>query len=655
MNVLVYPSTHPLATLVSQSLTSLLTPHYSVQIISPAILAAPEHPWYTACGLLVLLSTPEDHAGVRKYVELGGRILAIGVNAKKAQGLFGIHESTASFGSVGVGLGLAKDTSTLRIVDGNTSLYVSFPSQASASATVTRDTNQIAVSRISSATLDIETEETRILGRYTDDNSIAGVLSQSGHVALWSCAPPLNEQLLTLTLSALGLRFGSPGTEERGPAFRILPQLLLAHPAKLEIQQRVVRSLFPELDLQTAFSALSVEDTEKNVVERMCFPDENDAFRFHVVHKIPNDEQLPSVHPVFNIISTEASSNEEKVKDIILPARPLTPEQERRYTPLFSPSVFFVALDEFRELGEDVQNSDHGSWRMGDALFYGEVVTSTQTMLDKNPKFLRALPSPILSFASKQVAGRGRGANQWLSPAGCMQMSLKLSVALKSPCSSHNNPPARHSIRPSNLVFIQYLYAIAVVEACRALDPAGRWAGKVKLKWPNDVYGEFPVEEGWKKVELKKLGGILVNTSFGGGVADVIIGCGLNVLNEPPIGSLAQLESLANDNKGPSNLTVERVAAAVLTTFERIWDAFLANEDQGFQPFMNRYTDCWLHSDQIVTLTTTTPHTNVRIVSITTDHGLLRTVPLSGGQYIDLQPDGNSFDMMKGLIRAKTT
>lgn len=49
-----------------------------------------------------------------------------------------------------------------------------------------------------------------------------------------------------------------------------------------------------------------------------------------------------------------------------------------------------------------------------------------------------------------------------------------------------------------------------------------------------------------------------------------------------------------------------------------------------------------------------TPHTTVRIMGITPDHGLLRTEPLSGGQYIDLQPDGNSFDMMKGLIKTKT-
>lgn len=76
-----------------------------------------------------------------------------------------------------------------------------------------------------------------------------------------------------------------------------------------------------------------------------------------------------------------------------------------------------------------------------------------------------------------------------------------------------------------------------------------------------------------------------------------------------------------------------------------------------------------------MTLTTTTPHTPLRILSITPDHGLLRCIaikpksssgltPLYGDrdsfgedstkkEYVDLQPDGNSFDLMSGMIRRK--
>jgi len=66
------------------------------------------------------------------------------------------------------------------------------------------------------------------------------------------------------------------------------------------------------------------------------------------------------------------------------------------------------------------------------------------------------------------------------------------------------------------------------------------------------------------------------------------------VLNEPPIASLAQLASSTGSSM--PGLSVERAAAAVLTSFERIWDSFIQHEEQGFQPFMDQYLRSWLHS-----------------------------------------------------------
>jgi biotin--protein ligase len=69
----------------------------------------------------------------------------------------------------------------------------------------------------------------------------------------------------------------------------------------------------------------------------------------------------------------------------------------------------------------------------------------------------------------------------------------------------------------------------------------------------------------------------------------------------------------------------------------------------------------WMHSDQLITLTTVAPSKLVRITGITPDHGLLRTMPERTGwsmgdeKFIDLQPDGNSFDMMAGLIKSKSS
>ncbi|KIK41119.1 hypothetical protein CY34DRAFT_806469 [Suillus luteus UH-Slu-Lm8-n1] len=632
MNVLVYPSTHPAAPSLIQTLTSILTPHYLSQPLAPSQISIREYPWHTSCALLLLLSPPTDHEPVRKYVESGGRILAFGVGVRKGT-LFG---SSHDFGSLsaGLGLGMVKDTTVLRVADGNASLYISFSTATGTSADVSINDTVVSVPRLLICPLDLEAH---ILGRYVEGNAPAGILSQSGLVAMWNCTPPLPDILLSQSLSALGLRFSS---QRADPSLdpHILPQFLLARPNSWQVQHRVVEALLDHLN----FGSI-VSDESQRKWEPFVFEDVNDDFHFHFP-SFPPENKITN-HPVLELIPQNSSSNP-KVKHVLLPSKPLTSENERMYTPQFSPSAFFRAIDEFRS---ETKGTSQDSWRIGEALIYGEVVSSTQTMFDKNPSFLRALPSPIVSLATVQLAGRGRGGNAWLSPAGCLQMSLKVRVGLKG-SSSVPGP----TILPTNLVFIQYLYALAIIDACHILDPASEWAHKVRLKWPNDIYGLFPSSQdspasnSKSRPESRKIGGILVNTSFGGGMADVVIGSGLNILNAPPIASLAQLASTPTPG-----FSVERVAAAVLTSFERIWSSFLQNEEQGFHPFMDQYLRSWLHSDQLVTLTNRTPHRSVRIVGITPDHGLLRTVPMGGGEFIDLQPDGNSFDMMKGLISTK--
>jgi biotin---protein ligase len=118
---------------------------------------------------------------------------------------------------------------------------------------------------------------------------------------------------------------------------------------------------------------------------------------------------------------------------------------------------------------------------------------------------LDALPSPILSLATYQLSGRGRGSNVWVSPLGCLQWSLLL------------RPPPNF---PNNkLVFIQYLVGLAVVEACR--NVMGEKGNSIVLKWPNDIYAKI---KGGEKDELRKIGGILVNTAFMSGGVRVIVG-----------------------------------------------------------------------------------------------------------------------------------
>ena len=65
----------------------------------------------------------------------------------------------------------------------------------------------------------------------------------------------------------------------------------------------------------------------------------------------------------------------------------------------------------------------------------------------------------------------------------------------------------RHSLHLSKspVVFLQYLIALAVVESVRTRK--GYEAVPLRVKWPNDVYAE-------DGDDLKKVGGLLVNSSF---------------------------------------------------------------------------------------------------------------------------------------------
>ena len=98
--------------------------------------------------------------------------------------------------------------------------------------------------------------------------------------------------------------------------------------------------------------------------------------------------------------------------------------------------------------------------------------------IPRNTKLLSKLPPGFTFTATTQVAGRGRGSNVWVSPAG----SLVFSVCMKHPIELGNTAP---------VVFIQYLAAIAIVEGIQSYDK-GYKDLPVKLKWPNDICTSLP-------------------------------------------------------------------------------------------------------------------------------------------------------------------
>ncbi|KAH9810061.1 BPL1-biotin holocarboxylase synthetase [Teratosphaeria destructans] len=316
---------------------------------------------------------------------------------------------------------------------------------------------------------------------------------------------------------------------------------------------------------------------------------------------------------------------------------------DTRETPFFNHYAFFSNLRVY-----SMKHASPSEQIFGRTILYGEVVTSTSTLLEKNPTFLSHLPIGTTATATTQVAGRGRGNNVWVSPPG----SLMFSTVLKHSISLSTTAP---------VVFVQYLAAMAIVAGIKEYD-RGYERMPVKLKWPNDIYarspkappsnsGGGPDAEEQERQKYVKVGGILVNSSYSGGDYTLVVGIGLNVSNSSsPTTSLNNLARSLNPPLAP--FTLEKLLASILTQFESIYTRFCRT---GFdRDFERRYYGLWLHSDQVVTLEAE-GGAKARIKGITTNWGLLVAEEVEGkGRGWALQSDGNSFDFFKGLLKRKT-
>lgn len=263
------------------------------------------------------------------------------------------------------------------------------------------------------------------------------------------------------------------------------------------------------------------------------------------------------------------------------------------------------------------------------------------------------LESGFTFTATRQVAGRGRGNNVWVSPPGCLIMSTVI-----------NHPASVMGMRP--LSFINYLAAIAIVEAIKGYDATDSIYQKldVKIKWPNDVYVRDPSRP--DEPAYVKVAGILANCSYSSPNYQIILGMGINTNNAEPTTSLDALlkwtaSTLGGDRPPPEPFHIERLVARIVTVLEILYDHFLS---KGFSDELEAlYYKHWLHTNQIVTIEDE-DNVKARVLGITKDQGLLvaEEVMEDGlelnqwkgtGTMFRLQSDENGFDYWKGLIKRK--
>ncbi|EDV92861.1 biotin--protein ligase isoform X2 [Drosophila grimshawi] len=226
----------------------------------------------------------------------------------------------------------------------------------------------------------------------------------------------------------------------------------------------------------------------------------------------------------------------------------------------------------------------------------------------------------------QQTAGVGRSNNQWLSPVGCAMFSTQLHIPMDTPLGSR-------------LSLIQHIIGAAIVNTLRGhklyrvLD--------IALKWPNDIIANGNI----------KIGGLVVNTTLLGSQALVNIGSGINLNNSKPTICINDMIKEYNARMPIAKLPLLKYEQFIALIFNEI-EGILAEVQNGdFKHFYALYYDLWLHSEQSVKIFLENQEKDAKIIGID-DAGFLK-VKLANGTIETVQPDGNSFDMLKGLIVPK--
>ncbi|KAL2205899.1 class II aaRS and biotin synthetase [Sarocladium strictum] len=415
-------------------------------------------------------------------------------------------------------------------------------------------------------------------------------------------------------------------------------QFLKACLSKLGLEVCAEDSVLPPLSSLHLSSLKSSDVTEllcswEQIIEKKNGEEyingETDCFH------IQNSDTRWNVDELQKSLETSGETKQDgDVSDYQAVIKKIIPHEESyphpRSTPHFNHDMYYASLKRYRQLENNAE-----TW--GEHLLYGEVITSTNTLVEKNPKLVATLPTGFLISATTQVAARGRGSNVWLAPPGSLLFSTVI-----------NHPAHLAAFRP--VVFIQYLAAVAIVEAIQSYD-TGYERLPVKLKWPNDIYALDPTAPP-DTASYVKIGGILSQCVYANGNYQIILGIGINTINPRPTTSIA---ALLTSLSGVDPPRIEPMLARIITRLESVYTQFIR---EGFsRDLEGRYYRHWLHTGQLVILEAE-GGIKARVIGITPDWGLLKVEETDRegralGKMWALQSDENSFDFWKGLIRRK--
>ena len=375
MNVLVYSGPEVFQTSLKSTLStlrSLLIPHYTVQPISQESLAS--HPWSTGCALFVFPGCRELFPSpfitvIRSYVENGGAFLALSAGATYSS------SRVLDLNSLSIS-GLSKDQ-TLRFYDKATSSYL-YPTFHSGEDITTLSDSLVLTSGEklegghwsgAGEFIGIEgAKNIKALAHIGERVAAVRCGLSKGIAIVWALGIEFSRtadsedsaitswetrrlNIMREVLRDLGLHVPS---EIKTSTTHPFPQFLAANPAKPEIVSQIMEAL-----------SGSMEPIE----------DRNDTFHFS--HFAGNDYLQKDGTRLSYGIQPDSSSWQPKY--IIVCRDGSLPSSQQ--APLFNIGDYFSELSRARDITGI--HKDNNPWGMGEALFYSEIVTSTQTMLDK--------------------------------------------------------------------------------------------------------------------------------------------------------------------------------------------------------------------------------------------------------------------------------
>lgn len=171
---------------------------------------------------------------------------------------------------------------------------------------------------------------------------------------------------------------------------------------------------------------------------------------------------------------------------------------------------------------------------VGKRIIYYSKIASTMDVARR--KALQGAPEGMVIIAGEQTAGKGRIERVWLSPKGCISLSVIL------------YPKMAYL---SSLIMVASLAVVHTIADVTGL--------RSKIKWPNDVL-----------INGKKVSGILIESGVRGNNIDyAVIGVGINVnLEAACLGNVASPATSLSDELG-RNVSHLQLARKLLVEIEQ--------------------------------------------------------------------------------------